>query len=156
MQAVEWILTEFDLLSPRNLYEIMKLRQEVFIVEQNCPYLDADSKDFFSHHLLGFISQNNDSNRKQLAAYARIVQPGISYEEVSIGRVVTSNQSRHTGLGKQLMHEALQCIRNLYGEVPIRIGAQSYLLKFYSSFGFVPLENYMEDGIPHTIMLRMP
>ncbi len=145
---IDWQLKLFKDLSQHELYSIMQLRQEVFIVEQNCPYLDADGKDLHSYHLMGFV-------KNDLAAYARLVFPGISYEEVSIGRVVTSPTYRKKEFGKQLMQRAIDEIGKKDGKVPIRIGAQQYLKKFYESFGFVDLgEPYMEDGIPHIIMLR--
>jgi ElaA protein len=144
----EWFLRRFNKLLVADLYAIMRLRQEVFIVEQNCPYLDADGKDLHCHHLMGFIED-------ELAAYARIVPPGISYKEASIGRVVTSAKHRRQQLGKQLMQQAIDETQQLYGHVPIRIGAQQYLKKFYEGFGFRDLNKpYMEDGIPHIIMLR--
>lgn len=145
---LQWATREFKDLSSFELYDILKLRQEVFIVEQNCPYLDCDDKDFKSYHVAG----RNDEQK--LVAYARIVFPGVSYPEVSIGRVVTSPAARRTGQGRFLMEECLKQIEKYYGKVPIRIGAQRYLLKFYESYGFIPLEDYIEDGIPHTIMLR--
>ncbi|MCG3164521.1 MAG: hypothetical protein POELPBGB_00275 [Bacteroidia bacterium] len=127
----------------------MVLRQEVFVVEQNCPYLDADGKDKYAYHLLGY-----DENRK-LAAYARIVFPGVSYAEVAIGRVITSQQYRRTGAGKELMRETLKAIENIYGKVSVRISAQTYLVNFYSEFGFTSTgKEYLEDDIPHTEMLR--
>ena len=90
-----------------------------------------------------------------LVAYARIVKPGVSYDEVSIGRVVSSTVHRKKSYGIQLMNESIQRIENLYGKVPIRIGAQQYLQKFYENFGFIREgEDYLEDGIPHIIMLR--
>ncbi len=141
-------LKTFDQLTVYRLYELLKLRQSIFIVEQNCPYLDCDGKDIYAHHLLG-LSETNE-----LIAYLRILPQGISYDEVSIGRVTTAFQYRKYGFGKKLMEEALINIKKLYGEVPVRIGAQSYLLDFYQSFGFEKLEPYMEDGIPHHIMLR--
>ena len=145
-----WIFKPFAELSLTELYAIMRLRQEVFIVEQNCPYLDADGKDFKSYHLMGYAG--ND-----LVAYSRIVKPGVSYEEVSIGRVVSSNQHRGLAYGRQLMAESIAQTEKLYGLVPIRIGAQQYLQKFYESFGFERQgESYMEDGIPHVIMLSNP
>lgn len=126
----------------------MKLRQEVFIVEQNCPYLDADGKDLKSHHLMGYLG-------KELVAYSRLVFPGVSYKEISIGRVVSSGKYRQKGYGQELMRESIRQIEQLYGKVDIRIGAQQYLQRFYESFGFVwEGEPYMEDGIPHIIMLR--
>ncbi len=127
----------------------MVLRQKVFIVEQICPYLDADGKDKHSWHVLGY-----DENRK-LAAYSRIVFPGISYKEVAIGRVISSQTHRRTGAGKELMREALKAIERIYGKVPVRISAQTYLVKFYNEFGFVSKgKEYLEDDISHTEMLR--
>jgi len=147
-KMIRWQLKKFEDLSPAELYAILRLRGEVFIVEQNCPYLDTDGKDFHSHHLMGFIGEN-------LAAYSRLVFPDISYDEVSIGRVVTSPKYRRKELGKQLMEKSIKEIERIYGKVPIRIGAQAYLKKFYEAFDFVDLnEPYVEDGIPHLIMLR--
>ena len=143
-----WIFKPFTELTLTELYAIMRLRQEVFIVEQNCPYLDADGKDLKSYHLMGYV--NNE-----LVAYSRIVKPGVSYQEVSIGRVVSSTKHRGLAYGRQLMSESIAQIEKQYGPVPIRIGAQQYLQKFYESFGFVKEgEAYLEDGIPHIIMLR--
>jgi ElaA protein len=144
-----WLCKKFEDLSNNELYDAMVLRQEVFVLEQNCPYLDADGKDKYSWHVLGY-----DENNK-LAAYARIVFPGISYTEVAIGRVITSQQYRRTGAGKELMRETLKAIENIYGKVSVRISAQTYLVKFYSEFGFVSTgKEYLEDDIPHTEMLR--
>src|SRR5258708_5844092 len=145
---IQWQLKSFDNLSPGELYSILRLRQEVFIVEQNCPYLDADGKDQKSLHLMGFIEGN-------LAAYARIVPPHISYREVSIGRVVTSPSHRKKEYGKLLMNEAIAEIEKKYGKVDIRIGAQQYLRRFYEGFGFIQVgAPYLEDGIPHIYMIR--
>jgi ElaA protein len=145
---IQWILKPFNELKVNELYDIMRLRQEVFIVEQTCPYLDADGKDIKCYHLLGI----NDNN---LTAYSRIVPPGVSYKEVSIGRVVSAFKYRRHAYGKELMRQSIIAIERLYGNVPIRIGAQQYLKRFYEDFGFVQQgESYMEDGIPHIIMLR--
>lgn len=147
---IEWQLKEFRELSVEELHSILRLRQEVFVVEQNCPYLDADGKDLSSDHLMGLVN-------KELAAYARLVPPGISYEEASIGRILTAPKYRRKELGKQLMNVAIAEIEKIYGQVPIKIGAQQYLKKFYEAFGFANLNKpYMEDGIPHIIMLRLP
>ncbi len=145
---IQWQLKLFNDLSPTELYAILRLRGEIFIVEQNCPYLDTDGKDFHSHHLLGYVGED-------LAAYSRLVFPDISYDEVSIGRVVTSAKYRRKEFGKLLMQKSVEEIERIYGKVPIRIGSQAYLKKFYEGFGFVDLnEPYMEDGIPHLIMLQ--
>jgi ElaA protein len=148
---LQWQLKTFHSLTPEEFYAIMRLRQEVFIVEQNCAYLDADGKDIHCHHLSGF------NNEGELVAYSRIVPPGISYDEPSIGRVITSLKERRGGYGKELMEKAIEETIRLYGNTAIRIGAQQYLKRFYGSFGFVQQgEPYMEDGIPHIIMLKAP
>jgi ElaA protein len=139
----------FNQLSLAELYEIMALRQEVFIVEQNCPYLDADGKDAHCWHLMG-----RDSTGK-LIAYTRLLPAGVSYPDYpSIGRVVTSPSARATGAGRELMRRSIDLCWGLFGRRPIKIGAQSYLVRFYSSLGFTSTgEEYMEDGIPHTKMI---
>lgn len=145
---IQWQLKLFNNLTPAELYSIMRLRGEIFIVEQNCPYIDADGKDFNSYHLMGHIGED-------LAAYSRLVFPNISYKEVSIGRVVTSAKYRRKEFGKLLMKKSIEEIERIYGKVSIRIGAQAYLKKFYEGFDFVDLnEPYLEDGIEHLIMLR--
>lgn len=139
----------FAELSPYALYEILALRQEVFVVEQNCPYQDCDGKDLPSWHLMG-----RDESGK-LLCYTRLLPKGISYEQyVSIGRVVSSPSARGTGAGKILMEESIRQCRQLFGNEPIKIGAQTYLLRFYEGFGFRSTgEEYLEDGIPHTSMI---
>lgn len=138
----------FDQLTPYELYDIMALRQEVFVVEQNCPYLDADGKDLHSWHLMG-----RDAYGK-LICYTRLLPEGLSYDGyVSIGRVVSSPAARGTGAGKILIRRSIDMCRHLFGNQPIKIGAQTYLLKFYTRFGFQSTgEEYLEDGIPHTKM----
>jgi ElaA protein len=145
---LNWILKPFSELTPSELYAVMQLRNEVFVVEQNCVFQDADDKDQLSFHLMGF------SNNK-LVAYTRLVPPGLIYKEPSIGRVVTSPSVRSGGIGKHLMTESLKALYSLFGGLPVRIGAQLYLKKFYESFGFQQVsETYMEDGIPHIYMLK--
>jgi len=139
----------FNELSPLILYTIMKARSEVFVVEQNCVYLDADDKDLKAHHLV--LWKNNE-----LAAYTRLLPPGVSYEETSIGRVLTTSQFRNHGLGKTLMQESIKQCRTLYGNSAIVIGAQLYLKDFYESFGFIQEgEIYLEDNIPHIHMRKI-
>ncbi len=143
----------FTQLTVLELYEIMALRQEVFVVEQDCPYLDADGKDQDSWHLMG----RNEGGK--LLCYTRLLPEGLSYEGyVSIGRVVSSPDARGAGAGKLLMQRSIEMCRCLFGNLPVKIGAQSYLLKFYEGFGFQPVgAEYLEDGIPHTKMiLRAP
>jgi ElaA protein len=143
-----WSLKPFEQLSLQELYSILQLRIEVFIVEQNCPFQDADNKDQKSYHLMGW--QEN-----RLCAYTRIVPPGISYEFPSIGRVVTSPAARKGGLGRLLMQQSIIETEKLYGRQSIRIGAQFYLKKFYESLGFAQSsDSYLEDGIEHIEMTR--
>jgi len=146
---INWKLKPFAKLSLQELYDIMVLRQAVFIVEQDCPYMDADGKDQKSHHFMGY------DDKLGLVAYTRIVEPGVSYKEVAIGRVISSEKVRGKGVGIQLMELSIKQVNDLYGNVPIRIGAQCYLERFYRSFGFEPTGyEYLEDGIPHMEMLR--
>lgn len=145
---IKWICKKFEDLTNRELYDLMVIRQEVFTVEQNCAYLDADGKDLNSWHVLGYDEQMKP------AACSRIVYPGISYKEASVGRVATALAHRRNGTGKELMRETMKQLEAIYGKVPVRISAQTYLLKFYSLFGFESTgKEYLEDGIPHTEML---
>ncbi len=139
----------FHELSLTELYDILALRQEVFIVEQNCPYLDCDGKDQAAWHF-----QGRDELGK-LLCYTRLLPLGVAYPDYpSIGRVVSSPVARGTGIGKELMTASIEQCRVLFGPQAIKIGAQSYLLKFYAGFGFRSTgEEYLEDGIPHTKMV---
>ena len=139
----------FHQLTIFELYDIMSLRQEVFVVEQNCPYLDADGKDAASWHLMGRNPQG------KLVCYTRLMPAGLSYEDyTSIGRVVSSPIARGTGAGKILMQRSIAMCLHLFGNRSIKIGAQTYLVHFYESFGFRSTgEEYLEDGIPHTKMI---
>lgn len=145
---IHWDCKSFKELSPYELYAILRLRSEVFVVEQHCVYLDTDNKDLKSYHLLGW--QNN-----QLIAYTRLLEKGISYPDyISIGRVVNSSSLRGTGVGKQLMQESITTCYKLFGKQSIKIGAQLYLKKFYSDLGFeVSSDVYDEDGIDHIEMI---
>jgi len=138
----------FAELSPDELYAMIRLRNEVFVVEQNCVFQDADNKDQHYHHLMVWDNEN-------LAAYARLVPKGLAYEEMSIGRIVSSPAYRRTGVGKILVAKAIEACKELFGEGPIKIGAQLYLKKFYESFGFIQTGDlYLEDGIEHVEMIR--
>jgi len=129
------------------LYSILRLRSEVFVVEQNCVFLDMDNKDQKCHHVMGWRDG-------ELLGYTRVIGPGISYVESSIGRVVTSRAARGLGIGRELMLKSIETLYVLHGKQPIRIGAQCYLTKFYESLGFVQKgEIYLEDGINHIEML---
>ena len=145
---MNWIIKKFADLTPHELYAILQLRNEVFVVEQNCVYQDADNKDQQSWHLMGWHGD-------LLAAYTRIVPPGIIYILPSIGRVVTSPALRKTGIGKQLMEKSIETVENLFGNISIQIGAQLYLKKFYEALGFrQSSEIYLEDGIEHIEMTK--
>lgn len=145
---IQWLLKEFKALTPYQLYAILQLRNEVFVVEQNCVFQDADDKDQNSWHLMGF-----DNNK--LIAYTRLVPPGEIYEQPSIGRVVTSPSVRQSGIGKELMKRSVDAVYNLFGQQPLKIGAQLYLKKFYQSLGFEQVSDvYLEDGIEHIYMIR--
>jgi ElaA protein len=147
---MNWVLKKFDKLTPYELYAIMQLRIAVFAVEQNCVYQDADNKDLKCYHLMGFDENN-------LVAYTRIVPAGISYAESSIGRVVVLPVARRNGTGKKLMQKTLENLFILFGKVPVKIGAQLYLKKFYESLGFQQTSGiYPEDGIEHIEMLLIP
>ena len=147
---IQWTVKKFNELTPHEVYAALQLRNEVFVVEQNCVFQDADDKDQDSFHLLGYHSD-------KLVAYTRLVPPGVIYEEPSIGRVVTSPSVRGTGSGKELMKESIKRCYELFDVKPIKIGAQLYLKKFYEGFDFHQVsEPYLEDGIPHIYMLRQP
>ena len=135
-------------LNAEELYTAMQLRQEVFVVEQNCPYLDADGKDQYGYHL--FLYEED-----QLKAYARLLPEGVSYDNYSsIGRVVSAKSARGKGYGIQLMNEAIRQCRILFPGSPIKISAQCYLQEFYEGFGFHAVgESYLEDDIPHVAMI---
>ena len=146
---INWSFKKFDDLTSHELYSVLQLRNEVFVVEQNCVFQDADNKDQDSHHLMGWDNET-------LVAYSRIVPSGIAYDSFpSIGRVVTSPKMRRTGIGKTLMWQSIEELQKLLGKNSIKLGAQLYLKKFYESFGFVQSsEVYIEDGIPHIEMIR--
>lgn len=142
-----WTLKKFEELTPFELYAVIQLRNEVFVVEQNCPYQDADNKDLKAHHFMGWDGEI-------LVAYTRLIPPGISYKEASIGRVVSSPKYRGMGAGRELMQRSIAHSLLLFNCTAIRIGAQLYLKKFYESLGFVQSsEEYLEDNIPHIEML---
>lgn len=148
MMNIAWKCKSFGEMNSHELYAVMRLRSEVFIVEQNCVYQDADNKDQKSFHLMGWAGDD-------LAAYARLVPKGVSFPHPSIGRVITSAKYRGAGAGKALMRQAIDYSNQLFGQQPIKIGAQVYLQKFYESFGFQQVsEQYLEDEIPHIEMLK--
>jgi ElaA protein len=144
--SLTWTWTPFDAMSPRTVYAVMALRQEVFVVEQDCAYLDADGHDFGAMHLLGHLEGS-------LVAYVRAFGPGQFYAEASIGRVITAAAIRGRGHGRPLMQEAMRRVALAWGPCPIKIAAQSHLRAYYESLGFAVCgEEYLEDGIPHLPM----
>lgn len=140
----------FQELTPNELYDMLRLRSEVFVVEQNCVFPDMDDKDQLCHHVLFY---NDD---KVLVATSRLVPVGVSYPDMmSIGRIVTSQLVRGAGVGQELVELSIQECYRLFGKKPIRIGAQLYAKKFYERFGFVQSsEVYDEDGIDHIKMVK--
>jgi ElaA protein len=145
---IVWKCVSFQELNTEELYKILRLRSEVFVVEQQCIWLDCDNKDQESYHLMGWQG-------KELYAYTRILPAGLAYPEISIGRVATSQKARGTGIGRILMQKSLDAIESIFGKQVIKIGAQLYLQKFYESLGFAKTsEIYVEDGIDHIEMLR--
>lgn len=148
---IVWQCKSFSDLSVMELHRLLSLRAAVFVVEQNCPYLDPDNKDENGFHVMGW-------NGNEMVACARILPAGISYKEVSMGRVATSASLRGSGIGKVLMSKTMDYIENIFGKVPVKISAQSYLQKFYEDFGFTRTlkEEYLEDAIPHVEMVYLP
>lgn len=143
------ICKHFNELSTLELYSIMQLRIQVFSVEQNCPYQDADGKDPYCWHLMIYNSN------KELVAYSRLVPKGVSYPNyTSIGRVVNAQSIRGQGIGKLLMQKSIEQAKTLFGDTPLKISAQAYLRRFYTEFGFTATgEEYIEDHIPHIGMV---
>ena len=147
---ITWTCQPFAELTLPELYAALRLRSEIFVVEQNCPYLDLDGLDEAAFHLLGRTETG------ELAAYTRLLPRGVSYPDyASIGRVVVSRARRGGRLGQELMRESIGHCERLFGAGPIKIGAQQYLERFYQGFGFEQCgAGYDEDGIPHLPMLR--
>ncbi|MBR7799311.1 GNAT family N-acetyltransferase [Undibacterium fentianense] len=151
MQTIDWQCHDFSALSVEQLYAILQARSEVFVVEQTCVYLDIDGADPSCRHLIAWTTD------QQVAAYLRIVPPGLKFAEASIGRVLTTQLGRGSGIGKELIARGLAACQAAFPGNDIRIGAQQYLEKFYQSFGFVTVsEMYLEDDIPHIEMLFSP
>ncbi|NLZ48785.1 MAG: GNAT family N-acetyltransferase [Clostridiales bacterium] len=146
---MDWEIKHFKDLSPEELYNILKLRSEIFVVEQQCIYLDCDDKDKVSYQLF------RKNQQGEIIASVRILPKGISYNESSIGRVVVRKDYRRKGIASEMMKVAMEFIKREFNEGTIRISAQLYLLEFYRSVGFLPVsEPYLEDNIPHIEMLH--
>ena len=138
----------FKELTKHELYNILQLRSEVFVVEQDCVYQDLDGKDEKSLHVIGF-------KNKKVVAYTRIFKPGDYFELASIGRVVVAKNERHHKYGFDIMNASIEAIKEYFKETSIKISAQVYLKNFYNNLGFKSLGNeYLEDNIPHIAMIK--
>ena len=145
---MEFVVKKFNELSIKELYAILQLRSEVFVVEQDCVYQDIDYKDQKAFHVLGI-------KEEKIIAYARIFNSGDYFSKPSIGRIIVKENQRKYKYGFQLVEESIQYIEDNFIEKIILISAQTYLTKFYNSLGFIQQgEGYLEDGIPHIKMLR--
>ncbi|MBB6134335.1 ElaA protein [Massilia aurea] len=150
--TIDWHFSRFADLTPFDLYDVLAARQNVFILEQTCLYPDIDGYDLEAHHLLGW---RDVDGKRQLAAYLRVLAPGAKYDEMSLGRVVTTPAARGSGAGRALLDQGIAHAEALHPGHRIRIGAQQYLERFYASFGFQTVSApYDEDGIMHIDMLR--
>ena len=146
--AIQWKIISFDNLTVHELYDLLRLRSEIFVVEQNCVYLDLDGKDKVALHLFGEFES-------KIVAHARLFKAGITFENASIGRVTVDANYRDRKWGHDLMREAIAGIKYHFGESQITIGAQLYLKKFYENHGFIQTsEMYLEDDIPHIEMIK--
>lgn len=146
MKQIQWTISQFEELDTPSLYNILKLRSEVFVLEQNCCYQDLDGKDEKAVHLQGFCDE-------KLVAYCRLFRKGDYFTEASIGRVVVSIEYRRSGLGHQLIRKAIELQKELLKEQKVTISAQLYLKKFYEKHGFVQTsDQYQEDSIAHIQM----
>jgi ElaA protein len=169
--SLEWQLLSFSELTSSQLYQVLALRSEVFVVEQTCPYQDIDGLDQKAWHLLGLQtnqlqksagaiespkdSESIDNINNGLIAYMRIFAPGQHYQQSSMGRIITKQSARGQNVGRALVEKGLQSIEQLFATKACKIQAQSYLKQFYQSFGFEQIsEEYLEDDIPHIDMLR--
>ncbi|MGM0751725.1 MAG: GNAT family N-acetyltransferase [Bacillota bacterium] len=144
---MNWKLKSFNELSTHELYGILQVRTQVFVVEQQCPYMEVDGKDLHAYHL--YKEENGE-----VVAYARLLPPGVSYKEPSIGRVLVKEDYRGKGLASELVKRGLDFIHDKLGERIVKIQAQEYLREFYGSYGFRAItETYLDDGIPHIDMI---
>ena len=145
---IQIVVKSFKEINTQELYDLLQLRSEVFVVEQQCIYQDIDGKDQKAIHVLGY----KDSH---LVAYTRLFAPGDYFDETSIGRVVVAERERQHKYGYDIMNASIEAAYQHYGPGPIKVSAQSYLKRFYNNLGFKEVgEEYLEDGIPHTAMLK--
>jgi ElaA protein len=148
MDDLRWQVATFDEIDNRDLYAILRLRQEVFVVEQDCIFPDLDGLDFEATHMMCW-------RESELLGYQRCLKPGVTSPESSIGRIVTAPQARGIGLGRELVRRGIELNFRQWPDSDIRIGAQARLEKFYEGFGFVrDGDDYMEDGIAHVHMIK--
>ncbi|MBK7099086.1 MAG: GNAT family N-acetyltransferase [Sphingobacteriales bacterium] len=146
---LNWTCKHFKDLSPEDLYAVLQLRAEVFVVEQNCIFQDLDNKDKLCFHLMGWKDD-------VLIAYSRLVPQGVSYDKASIGRVIVKQNHRDSGLGRELMKRSISLCNDFFGVISLKIGAQLYLKDFYMSLDFEKNSDiYYEDGIEHIEMIRV-
>lgn len=151
MPMIKWETKAFGSLGAGELYELLKLRVDIFVVEQNCAYAELDGKDLHP----GTLHMTGRDENGGLAAYLRILPPGLSFDRPSIGRVVVSKKSRGQGLCRLMVEQAVDRICRVWPGMGIRISAQVYLEPFYRSCGFeIASDTYLEDGIPHLDMVR--
>jgi ElaA protein len=144
---MDWYIKKFEDLTASELYDLLRERVNVFVVEQNCPYPEVDDKDQSSYHL--YAKKNGE-----VVAYTRLLPAGVSYEQAAIGRVLVKESWRKTGLGRELMERSMDFFKNQLKEKEIKLQAQEYAMDFYGSFGFKPVsEVYLEDDIPHVDMV---
>lgn len=143
---IEWVKKKWSEISLEELYSVLRLRSEVFVVEQDCVYQDIDNKDQIAIHLLGYIN-------KELIAYSRLFNEGDYFKETSFGRAIIKKEKRGRGYGDELIKESLKTIKNYYGNKKVKISAQAHLKTFYSKHDFIAKgKEYLEDGIPHVSM----
>ena len=145
---LETTIKKFEALTTNELYAILKLRSEVFVVEQDCVYQDLDDKDKKALHVIGWFDST-------IVAYTRVFDINLYFNEASIGRVVVNQKYRSKGFGKDIMEASIIAIKSHYNQTKIKISAQTYLIKFYNELGFKEQgKPYLEDGIPHTVMIK--
>ena len=145
---MKFYIKKFEELSALEVYEIGKIRQEVFVVEQNCPYLDFDNKDLKCYHIFA-----KDEEKDRIICYSRVIPKNLSYDTPSIGRVLVDKEYRYNRYARKLLLQSIEVVKNSFPNENITIGAQYYLRDFYHSLGFEEIsERYDEDGIPHIDM----
>ena len=151
---IEWQWKTFDEFAVRELYQLLRLRAHVFVVEQDAAYQDLDNLDYDALHLIGW--EKDSMGAPEIVAHSRVIAMGVKYSDATaIGRVVIAESARGKGLGYDLMNESIAKIEHVYPNQAIRISAQYHLKKYYGSFGFEQVsEPYDEDGIPHIEMLK--